>query len=183
VIGQGISIAAARTLGTRLVLRLGRAVPGGADGITHFFPSPADIASANLDGLGLTRARAGTLLALARAVIDGGLDFGVPLEDVMAALASLPGIGEWTAQYVALRSLGEPDALPAADVVLRRLAASTSVPLTASALTARAEAWRPWRGYAVMHLWCSDATPRAHRAETQSGLRRPLLAHDGVFPV
>jgi AraC family transcriptional regulator of adaptative response / DNA-3-methyladenine glycosylase II len=173
VIGQGITVAAARTLGTRLVLRLGKTVPGGADGLTHFFPSPAVIASSSLDGLGLTRARARTLVALARAVMYGGLDFGAPVEDVMGALALLPGIGEWTAQYIALRSLGEPDALPAADLVLKRLAASAFVPLTAGALTARAEAWRPWRSYAVMHLWCSGAESRARRGEAQPRARRP----------
>lgn len=176
VIGQGISVAAARTLGARLVLRLGRVIPGGTDGLTHFFPSPAIIASSNVDGLGLSRARAGTLVALARAVIYGGLDFGAPVEDVMAALASLPGIGEWTAQYVALRSLGDPDALPAPDLVLKYRAASTSVPLTAGALTKRAEAWRPWRSYAVMHLWCSDAETRAPRGEAQSRARRQLVS-------
>jgi AraC family transcriptional regulator of adaptative response / DNA-3-methyladenine glycosylase II len=183
VIGQGVSVAAARTLGTRLVQRLGRAVPGGADGLTHLFPSPADIAGSNLDGLGLTSTRAATLVALARAARDGRLDFSAPVEDVTAALSSLPGIGEWTAQYVALRSLGEPDALPAADLVLKRLAASASVPLTARALTARAESWRPWRSYAVMHLWCSNTATRAHGAETHSRARRPPLVHDGAFPV
>jgi AraC family transcriptional regulator of adaptative response / DNA-3-methyladenine glycosylase II len=165
------------------VQRLGRSTPSGACGLTHLFPSPADIASSNLDGLGLTRTRARALVALARAVRDGGLDFGAPVDDVMAALASLPGIGDWTAQYVALRSLGEPDALPAADLVLKRLAASASTPLTASALTARAESWRPWRSYAVMHLWCSNTKPRSHRAGPQSEVRRLPLAHDGVFPV
>jgi AraC family transcriptional regulator, regulatory protein of adaptative response / DNA-3-methyladenine glycosylase II len=181
VIGQGISVAAARTLATRLVQRLGRSTPSGACGLTHLFPSPADIASSNLDGLGLTRRRARALVALAGAVRDGGLDFGAPVEDVMAALASLPGIGDWTAQYVALRSLGEPDALPAADLALTRLAAPASVPLTPRALTARGEAWRPWRSYAVMHLWCSDAEGRAYRGGNRVRVRRPPAAYDEVL--
>ena len=96
----------------------------------------------------------------------------------MATLASLPGIGEWTANYVALRSLGEPDALPAADLVLKHLAASASLPLTARALTKRAEAWRPWRSYAVMHLWCSDAESRTPRREAQSRARRQLVSEE-----
>src|SRR5439155_24042708 len=83
----------------------------------------------------------------------GALGLGAPVEEVVAALAALPGIGDWTAQYVALRALGEPDAFPAADLVLRRLAAAGGTPLTWCALEARAEAWRPWRGYAVLHLW------------------------------
>jgi AraC family transcriptional regulator of adaptative response / DNA-3-methyladenine glycosylase II len=182
VIGQGISVAAARTVGTRLVLRLGRSVGRGVDGLTHLFPSPAEIATSSLDGLGLTRARTATLVALARAAMDGALDFGAPVEDVTAALASLPGIGEWTAQYVALRSLGEPDALPAAELVLQRLAAPASVPLTPRELTARAEVWRPWRSYAVMHLWCSDTEARARRGAPPSRERRPPVTYDGLRP-
>jgi AraC family transcriptional regulator of adaptative response / DNA-3-methyladenine glycosylase II len=86
-------------------------------------------------------------------VVEGALDFTAPAEDVASALEALPGIGAWTAQYVALRALCEPDAFPAADLVLRRAAAAGGPPLSAAALTARAEAWRPWRGYAVLHLW------------------------------
>jgi AraC family transcriptional regulator of adaptative response / DNA-3-methyladenine glycosylase II len=126
------------------------------DGLTHLFPSPAALASADLDGLGLTRARTAALQALARAVVEGALDFGAPVEEVVAALTALPGFGTWTAQYVALRALGEPDAFPAADLVLWRVAAAGGTPLTRGALEARAEAWRPWRGYAVLHLWCSQ---------------------------
>jgi AraC family transcriptional regulator of adaptative response / DNA-3-methyladenine glycosylase II len=77
----------------------------------------------------------------------------------MAKLTALPGFGAWTAQYVALRALGEPDAFPAADLVLRRVAAAGGAPLTARALEARAEVWRPWRGYAVMHLWGAAGRP------------------------
>jgi AraC family transcriptional regulator of adaptative response / DNA-3-methyladenine glycosylase II len=153
VLGQQVSVAAGRTFAARLVARFGRPIPGGTDGLTHLFPSPAALAGADLDGLGLTKTRAGALKALARAVADDDLDLDAPVEEVTAALAALPGLGEWTAQYVALRSLGEPDALPAADLVLRRMAASGGAPLTARALGARAEAWRPWRSYAVLHLW------------------------------
>jgi AraC family transcriptional regulator of adaptative response / DNA-3-methyladenine glycosylase II len=153
VLGQQISVAAARTLAARLVSRLGPPISGGTDGLTHLFPAPSDIAAADLDGLGLTRARVGALRALAQAVADGAVDFGAPVAEVTAALAALPGLGAWTAQYVALRALGEPDAFPAADIVLRRMVAAGGPPLTARALEARAEAWRPWRGYAVLHLW------------------------------
>jgi AraC family transcriptional regulator of adaptative response / DNA-3-methyladenine glycosylase II len=153
VLGQQVSVAAGRTFAARLVASFGRPIAGGTDGLTHLFPSPAALAGADLDGLGLTKTRAGALKALARAVADDDLDLDAPVEEVTAALAALPGLGEWTAQYVALRSLGEPDALPAADLVLRRMAASGGAPLTARALGARAEAWRPWRSYAVLHLW------------------------------
>jgi AraC family transcriptional regulator of adaptative response / DNA-3-methyladenine glycosylase II len=175
VLGQQVSIATARTLAGRLVSRVGRMIEGGGDGLTHAFPTPAALASADLDGLGLTRARVSALRAIAAAVAGGVVDFEAPVEEVTAALAALPGVGDWTAQYVALRGLGEPDAFPAADLVLRRVAAAGGAPLTARALDARAEAWRPWRGYAVLHLWraAADAVSpnRVNRVR-----RRPVRA-------
>src|SRR5207302_454001 len=99
--------------------------------------------SADLAGLGLTTARIEALRAVARAVNDG-LDLNASADDAMTALAAIPGIGLWTAQYVALRAFGEPDAFPSGDLVLRRVASASGDPLTARALEARAEAWRPW---------------------------------------
>ncbi len=90
---------------------------------------------------------------LARAVVDGALDLGGPAEEVTAALAALPGFGAWTAQVVALRALGEPDALPAADRDAAAHGRAGGPPLAMRALAARAEAWRPWRGYAAALLW------------------------------
>jgi AraC family transcriptional regulator of adaptative response / DNA-3-methyladenine glycosylase II len=167
VLGQQVSVAAGRTLAARVVARVGRRIAGGTDGLTHLFPSPAALAAANLDGLGLTGARARALRALAHAVAEGALDLGAPVEDVAAGLEALPGLGRWTAQYVALRALGEPDAFPAADLVLRRMAADGGTPLSARALEAHAEAWRPWRGYAVLHLWraASDVVRPRRRAD------------------
>jgi AraC family transcriptional regulator of adaptative response / DNA-3-methyladenine glycosylase II len=153
VLGQQVSVAAARTFAQRLVARAGRPIKEGTDDLTHLFPSAVALARADLGGLGLMEARVGALHALARAVTDGSLDFGAPVEEVTAALAQLPGLGDWTAQYVALRALGEPDAFPSADLVLRRVAAAGGPSLSASALAALAYDWRPWRGYAVMHLW------------------------------
>ena len=153
VLGQQVSVAAGRTLASRLVARVGRAIVGGEDGLTHLFPSPAAIAVADLDRLGITGARVRALQALAHAVTEGALDFGAPVEGVIAALIALPGFGPWTAQYIALRALGEPDAFPVGDLVLRRMASPNGVPLTTKALDARAEAWHPWRGYATLHLW------------------------------
>jgi AraC family transcriptional regulator of adaptative response / DNA-3-methyladenine glycosylase II len=171
VLGQQVTVAGARTLAARLVARAGRPIPGGECGLTHLFPSPAALAGADLDGLGLTGARAAALRALARAVAGGTLDFGAPADEVRAALASLPGVGDWTAEYVALRALGEPDAFPAGDLVLRRVAAGGRPPLTARALAARAETWRPWRGYAVFHLW--HAAGRADRVRKRPVPARP----------
>lgn len=156
VLGQQVSVAAGRTFAARLVERVGQPVSTGERELTHLFPPPAALARADLDGLGLTSTRIGAIRALAGAVRDG-LDLNGPAEDVIGALAALPGIGTWTAQYTALRALGEPDAFPAADLVLRQVASSTESPLSARALEACAEAWRPWRGYAALHLWRAAA--------------------------
>ena len=160
ILGQQVSVAAGRTFAARLAERAGAAIHGGSDGLTHLFPDAATLGAAPLESLGLTRSRAATLRALARAVLERRIDFGAAPEEVVAALAALPGIGAWTAQYVALRALGEPDALPTGDLVLRRMAASAQRLLSARELEERARAWQPWRGYAVMHLWRAAAAAR-----------------------
>lgn len=153
VLGQQVSVAAGRTLAARVVGRAGRRIDGGTDGLTHLFPSPAELEAADLDGLGITGARTNALRAMARAVIDGRLDFSAPADEVGAVLASLPGFGDWTAQYISLRALGEPDAFLSGDLILRRVAGAEGSPLSPRVLQTRAEAWRPWRSYAVLHLW------------------------------
>jgi AraC family transcriptional regulator of adaptative response / DNA-3-methyladenine glycosylase II len=160
LLGQQVTVAAGRTFVARLVARAGTALSQPIDGLTHVFPSPAAVAAADLSGLGLTTARTGALRGLARAVADGRLDLRAPAAEVVGRLVALPGIGDWTAQYVALRALGDRDAFPADDLVLRRAAAGGRAPLTASALAARAEAWRPFRGYAAVHLWSAAAARR-----------------------
>jgi AraC family transcriptional regulator of adaptative response / DNA-3-methyladenine glycosylase II len=169
VLGQQVSVAAARTLASRLIARVGQPIETGVEGLTHLFPTPTALASANLAGLGVTGARIAALHTLARAVADGALTFTASLEEFTSRLAALPGFGIWTAQYIALRALGEPDAFPSGDLVLRRMAGN-GTPLTTRELDQRAERWRPWRGYAVMHLWraAGDAARRQsavrHRA-------------------
>jgi AraC family transcriptional regulator of adaptative response / DNA-3-methyladenine glycosylase II len=153
VVGQQVSVAGARTLMTRLVTRVGSPISTGVTGLTHLFPSPAELRKANLDGLGLTDMRKTALRALAHMASAGQLDAEATTHSICAGLGALRGIGDWTAQYVALRALGEPDAFPASDLVLRRVAASQGGPLSATELQKKAEAWRPWRGYAAMHLW------------------------------
>jgi AraC family transcriptional regulator, regulatory protein of adaptative response / DNA-3-methyladenine glycosylase II len=153
ILGQQVSLAAGRTLVERLVARTGEEIRDGIEGLTRLFPTPAVLVRANLEGLGFTGSRVAALRSLARAVLDGRVDFSAAPADVAAALTALPGVGPWTAQYVALRALGEPDALPYGDWVLRRLAARGGAPLTAQQLEQRSQAWRPWRGYATVHLW------------------------------
>ena len=154
VLGQQVSVAAARTFAGRIVAAHGEPLPVPVEGLTHLFPAPEVLAKASLGGAGLTAARARTLNALAAAVVkrDLCLSEAVPGEEARAALTRIPGIGNWTAEYVAMRALSDPDAFPAEDLVLRRIV-SPRKPLAAKALLERAEQWRPWRAYAVLHLW------------------------------
>jgi AraC family transcriptional regulator of adaptative response / DNA-3-methyladenine glycosylase II len=161
IAGQQVSLHAGRTLVARLVARAGQRIATPIPGLTHLFPSPAALLDADLTGLGLTDARVRTLEALARAVADGTVNFSGSVEAVTQSLTGIRGIGPWTAQYVALRALGDPDAFPCADLVLRRAACQTAATLSASELERRAEAWRPWRGYAAIHLWSAASNARA----------------------
>jgi len=162
ILGQQISVSGARTLAARLVERYGEPLRGSAahDPLRFVFPTPRRLADADLASLGMPRTRVAALAALARAAADDPRLFGTAqsLDDAIARLRALPGVGEWTAQYVALRALREPDAFPAGDVgLLRALADAAGRRPTSLELTARAEAWRPWRAYAAQHLWTHDA--------------------------
>jgi AraC family transcriptional regulator of adaptative response / DNA-3-methyladenine glycosylase II len=150
ILGQQVSVKGATTLAGRLVKTFGQPVCATA-AITHLFPTPQILADANFSGVGLTGARAETIRALARAVCAGQLSFEAVTDsaDFLARLCEIPGIGKWTAQYVAMRALGEPDAFPSSDLGLLRALDLTS----ARELERRAEAWRPWRAYAAVHLW------------------------------
>lgn len=169
ILGQQVSVRGARTLAGRLVARFGRRLPltPGGNGLSRLFPSPAALASADLSAIGLPRARARAIRSLAGAVRDGRIAFAAPLglEDFERRLTALPGIGPWTAQYVALRALGEPDAFPAGDIGLRR-AVEKAGALSRAGLPALAERWRPYRAYATMHLWTSVARI-THEKETR----------------
>jgi AraC family transcriptional regulator of adaptative response / DNA-3-methyladenine glycosylase II len=155
VIGQQISVAGARTLLGRLVAAFGaRADAGLPHGLSHWFPGANDIAGRSIPELrtiGLTSARARTLKALASAVAHEGLVLavGADIERTRRALEAIPGIGPWTSGYIAMRALGWPDAFPDNDLVVQRAMGETR----AAGARVRSEAWRPWRAYAVMHLW------------------------------
>lgn len=159
ILGQQISVRAATTLAGRVAHACGRPLTDGSHGLDRLFPSPAALAGARLTRLGITSARAETIRRLARAVQDGTLrlDAAAEPEEIVAGLVQLPGIGEWTAQYIAMRALREPDAFPASDLGLCRALATGERPATVRAVTARAESWRPWRAYGVMHLWLQEA--------------------------
>ena len=153
VVGQQVSFKAGVTLVGRIVERAGKPLSTPSQGLSHLFPAPGALIAADLSGLGLTRGRIDAVKALAMAIVDASLDFSASADQVARTLTAIRGIGPWTAQYVALRALGEPDAFPTADLVLRREASDSRGPLTPSALQKRAERWRPWRGYAAIHLW------------------------------
>jgi AraC family transcriptional regulator of adaptative response / DNA-3-methyladenine glycosylase II len=165
VLGQQVSVKAATTISGRLVERLGTritavsetAVSATHPSLTHTFPTPTQIVSADLSKLGLTTKRAETIRTLAQAVVDRRLRFSTPssLEEAVDSMVQLPGIGDWTAQYIAMRALGEPDAFPAGDLILRRAATTTEKTITEKQLRQRAAAWRPWRAYAAIYLWKS----------------------------
>lgn len=163
IIGQQVSVAGATTVAGRLVERVGTAVPGLDEmGLRCTFPSPAAVAAADLAALGLPGARADAIQRFAAAVDAGDvlLDRSIGLDELVESIVAIRGLGPWTAQYIALR-LGERDAFPADDLGLRRaVARQTSAPMPdARDLAARAEAWRPWRATAAVHLWTAAPAP------------------------
>ncbi|HNK06404.1 MAG TPA: AlkA N-terminal domain-containing protein [Giesbergeria sp.] len=166
VLGQQITVAAARTLGQRLVERLGEPVATPWPDLQRLFPSPATLAQAEgevLGQLGIVRQRQAAIVALARAVDSGQLALhpGTDVQATTQALCQLPGIGDWTAQYIALRALRWPDAFPAGDVALHKALGVQGQPQPARAATALAQAWRPWRGYAVLRAWATGSISSA----------------------
>jgi AraC family transcriptional regulator, regulatory protein of adaptative response / DNA-3-methyladenine glycosylase II len=171
ILGQQITVKGATALAGRIVKAFGQPFAAGND-LTHLFPLPEVLADANLASVGMPGARAETIRGLARAVCNGRISFdGVTDCDAfLARLCEIPGIGKWTAQYVAMRALGEPDAFPSGDLGLLR-----ALHLESSAeLERRAEAWRPWRAYAAMFLWNITHGGRGReskvRGKSKSGL-------------
>lgn len=153
IVGQQVSVAAASTVAGRLVERFGTPVPGlGLLGLSHTFPEPEVLTTADLTGIGLNGARAGAIRAFARAVASDQLrlDGSVGLDGFVGAVRAIPGIGPWTAHYLALR-MGEPDAFPATDLALHRAFARHGAGF--ASLAEVAERWRPWRALAAAHLW------------------------------
>jgi AraC family transcriptional regulator of adaptative response / DNA-3-methyladenine glycosylase II len=165
VLGQQISVAAARRLAGNLVALHGKPLPKSFQmhpGLTHTFPTAMRLATVEEIGLGMPAARRNTLRAVARAVANDA-DLFRPsgtTEEAIARLCAIPGVGEWTAQYIALRAIREVDAFPGTDIGLLRGAEKVfGESATAKELVSRSEAWRPWRAYAAQHLWAADSTP------------------------
>ncbi|MDQ0590055.1 DNA-3-methyladenine glycosylase 2 family protein [Variovorax paradoxus] len=162
VLGQQVTVAAARTLGSRLVEAFGEAIATPIEGLNRLFPTPAALAAASGDALGklgIVRQRQAALQAIANEVASGrlALHAGADVPSTIAALQELPGIGAWTAQYIAMRALRWPDAFPAGDVALQKaLGVSTE-----RAASQASQAWRPWRSYAVLRAWHAPSSSAA----------------------
>ncbi|MNK92666.1 DNA-3-methyladenine glycosylase 2 [compost metagenome] len=156
VLGQQITVGAAIRLAGKLVAQYGAPLASPRDGLTHVFPEAAVLAVADLATLGMPKSRGRTLSGVAQALLDDPLLFEPGREGGVARLLALHGIGDWTAQYIALRQLRDMDGFPNGDVgLINALAALEAGPVTAKQLLARAEAWRPHRGYAAQLLWTS----------------------------
>lgn len=156
ILGQQISVAGARTLAGRLAARFGAAVSTPVPTLGHIFPTPLAIAQASVKeirDLGITARRAESLIALAQAINGGNLilEPGNRLEGTLRSLRKIPGVGEWTAQYIAMRALSWPDAFPHTDLGIRRALGENNP----KKIIEIAEKWRPWRAYAALHLWAA----------------------------
>lgn len=154
ILGQQVTVRGATTLSGRFAAAFGRPLDDAPPGLGTLFPTPAEVAhrkTADVAAIGMPGRRAEALVSLARAVAEGAVDLSsaTPPAETIAALCALPGIGEWTAHYIAMRAIQWPDAFPAADLAIRKALGTRTAPQAA----ARAEAWRPWRAYAAMHLW------------------------------
>ncbi|MNN07371.1 DNA-3-methyladenine glycosylase 2 [compost metagenome] len=156
VLGQQITVVAAIRLAGKLVAQYGTPLSSALPGLTHVFPQVSVLADADLAALGMPKSRGRTLSGVAQALLDDPRLFEAGREGGVVRLLALHGIGDWTAQYIALRQLREMDGFPNGDVgLINALAALEGGPVTARQLLARAESWRPYRGYAAQVLWTS----------------------------
>lgn len=176
VLGQQITVAAARTLTARLVQRFGDPLVTPIAGLNRLFPSAAALAGASADALGqlgIVKQRQYALQALANAVLERRLQLhaGVDVTATLNALKALPGVGDWTAQYIAMRALRWPDAFPAGDVALHKALGLQGSSNPARAAQAASQAWQPWRSYAVIRAWASlpTAAPTRKAGGTKAG--------------
>ena len=174
IIGQQVSVKGAATLAGRLVQTFGTPIAMSPP-LTHLFPSPEVLAEADVARIGLPGKRAATIRALARAVSEGRIAFSSVdnIEEFRLRLREIPGIGDWTLQYIAMRALGDPDAMPASDLGLLRNASLHHE----RELAQRAEAWRPWRAYAAMHFWqLTEETDHKERSSRNRTATPALIA-------
>jgi AraC family transcriptional regulator of adaptative response / DNA-3-methyladenine glycosylase II len=184
IVGQQITIAGARNLLGKLVAAYGARRAAASGGLTHVFPTPERLAEADIASLGMPAARGRAIANLARAALaDPSLfERGASLDDAIAKLCAVPGVGPWTAHYIAIRALREPDAFPESDIGLIRALAEAGVRPSPKQVLARAEAWRPWRGYAAQHLWTHDIAPTATKDSKHDSGARTIAVADRDYP-
>jgi AraC family transcriptional regulator, regulatory protein of adaptative response / DNA-3-methyladenine glycosylase II len=165
ILGQQISVAAARTITGRLARMLGEPLAEEVGTLRVAFPRPEAVAASSLAGLGVPASRSSTLVEVARAICEGRLDLspGTDGEAARAAMLGIRGVGPWTADYVALRGLGDADAFLPSDLVIRQVLAGSDGLPSPAAVERRSQRWRPWRAYAVVHLWASAPSVRLAR--------------------
>jgi AraC family transcriptional regulator of adaptative response / DNA-3-methyladenine glycosylase II len=173
VLGQQITVKAGTTLAGRLAEAFGEPIETPHAGLTRLSPTPERLAAASVDrvaGLGIVRSRARCIIALAEAIASGRLTLepGAGPDATLEQLVALPGIGAWTAQYIAMRALRWPDAFPKEDAVLRKALGA----VTADRAEERSQAWRPWRSYAVLYLW--EMAAQGPAGPEQRGMRASL---------
>lgn len=159
ILGQQISVAGATKLASRLTSLWGGELLNASSRLSRAFPSPSVLAQAPLESIGLSRGRAAAIRHLARSVVEGHLQLEPKrdLKKTEASLLAIKGVGPWTASYIALRALRDPDAIPIGDLGLRQAAGCE----TTREFAELSEPWRPWRGYAAAHLWCTFLDLRA----------------------
>jgi AraC family transcriptional regulator, regulatory protein of adaptative response / DNA-3-methyladenine glycosylase II len=170
VLGQQVSVAAARTAAGRLVASYGERVKLARGGVVALFPSAATLAVLNPASLPMPRARADALVGLCRALAEGGLrlDPGADRDEAHRALLALPGVGPWTAGYVAMRALGDPDVFLVEDLGVRHALARLGGPSDQREARALAQAWAPWRSYASQYLWQAPAYSASRNAKSST---------------
>src|SRR5262249_33250058 len=194
MLGQRASVALATTLAGRLAQAFGAPLPGYENlALTHLFPKPEALAEADLRLIGITKARANTIRALASSVARGELELNDSqgLDEAISRLRAIPGIDDWTANYIAMRALGETDAFPSDDLGLRRALGARKVGkslVPARELTKITDEWRPWRAYAAMHLWAALANDACGVANVislspQSSSSPPSAARSAPSPL
>ncbi len=163
ILAQGVTLASARTLVGRIVHEHGRAVDVGDPALGRRFPEPGALATADLSALGLTGRRSATIRAVAAAVADGRLELSAAADPVatLESVRAIHGIGPWTTGYVALRVFRDRDAFPPGDAAVRAAFRRLGLPADPASIAARAERWRPWRAYALAHIWAIGSSTRA----------------------
>ncbi len=169
VLGEQLTLVDAKSVIARIVRTFGRPIKTTVPRLTHLFPRPEDLSTANFSSIGVPPARAETLRALARATCEGKLNSAAcrSLDDIISRLCAIPGMGRHRANYIAMRAFGEPDAFPSADLGLRRVLTTGRKLLSEDEFLRTAETWRPWRAYAAMQLWAADARSASHGSESQ----------------